>query len=591
MAAVKQFPDTLRTDHYNDEHNRPILLGEGLELPWSPSSASECSETAVGAFARFSINSPMTQPSYPERDLQRWPESSGHCSIIDAPHAWQGGSPDWYQNDCPSDQLLYDLKHPHDSAAPGCWTPIDQETLCSGGGSWSPQTIDSRSEVSANYGQRHWGHPNGQGFVPIPFGGSGDFQSHGSYQRPTSTAVISPHDLQQYPDTFTDAPSPRADLHHVGAGQAYFSEDANYYLAHSSHDQYSQEDEGLGSSINDGSKAVSKSVSVKLEDDLEDEDDAEHDDDDEIDADWSPRLKNHNHGRRLSRRSTMTRNVPASKPKDAQPTRAPINTRGKPARIAKKSSKPSTVISAKNVLPCPDCSSAFPSDSTLKKHVLAIHTRPFICTFHRYGCDSTVGSKNEWKRHINVQHMRLETWRCDIGTCAPAPDDFPHGRSRLSPQMPTPSVSGLSQDAPFYAHEFDRKDLFTQHMKRMHAPPNNASRADKQAFENGIEDAQRRCHQDLRDAPSRTICPYCPDVTFDSWDDRIEHVGKHLEKEDVDASHEMEDIALRRWMQNQGFIQRTRNDEWKLVDTGKKKKRTPAITPDEDLEDAEGEDE
>lgn len=583
MAAVQQFPDTLRTDHYNDERNHPILLGEELELPWSPSS--DYSETPVGAFSRFSISSPMGQSAYREPNLQRFTESSGHCSVIDAPHAWQAGSPDWYQSECPPNQLLYDLKHPHDAVATGCWTPIDQETLCSGGGSWSPQTIDSRSDAGASYGQRHWGHTNGQGLVSIPPGGSADFQSHGSHQRPSATAVISPHDLQQYPDTFSDAPSPRADLHHVGAGQAYFPEDANYYLAHNGPDHYSQEDEGLSSSIHDGSKIVSNSTCVKLEDDLEDDDDAEHDDEN-VDADWSPRLESHNHGRRFSRRSTMTRNPLASKPKG----RAPISTRAKPARIAKRPSKPSANLSIKNVLPCAHCSSRFPSDSTLKKHVLATHTRPFICTFNRYGCDSTVGSKNEWKRHINVQHMRLETWRCDIGACAPAIDEAPFGRSQPSTQVPTPSASGLSQDALSYAHEFDRKDLFTQHMKRMHAPNNNASRAEKQAFENGIEAAQNRCHQELRDAPSGTICPYCPEVTFESWDDRIEHVGKHLEKEDVEAGQGFEDPLLRQWMQDQGFIQWTRNSGFKLAENGKKKKRASTIKQEEGLEDAEGDD-
>lgn len=587
MAVVQQFPDILRADQYNDQRNHPILLGEELELPWSPSS--EYSETPVGAFARFSINSTMEEPHYPDTNLQHCTESSGHCSIIDAPHAWQGGSPDWYQSDCPPDQILYDLKHPHDSAARGCWTPIDQETLCSGGGSWSPRTIDSRSEAGANYGQRHWDHSISLGLVSIPFGGSSEFQSNGSYPRPATTAVISPHELQQYPDTFSDAPSPRPDLHHIGAGQGYFPEDANYYLAPRDHDQYNQEDEGLGSSIHDGSKALSKSVSVKLEEDLEEGDDAEHDDED-VDADWSPRLESHGHGRRISRRSTLTRNPAASKPKGSQPTKSQINITRQPARIAKKpSTKPSQILSSKNVLPCPHCSSAFPSDSTLKKHVLATHTRPFICTFHRYGCDSTVGSKNEWKRHINVQHMRLETWRCDIGACAPVPDDLPRGRSHLSSQMSIPSACGLSQDAPSYAHEFDRKDLFTQHMKRMHAPHNNASRTDKQAFEDGIEGAQSRCHRELRDPPAGTICPYCPNVTFDCWDERIEHVGKHLEKEDLDIRQGGEDVALRQWMEDQGFIYWTRTGGYKLAETGKKKKRTPAIKLEDGEEDAEGE--
>ena len=590
MAAVQQFPDILRADEYNDER---ILPGEELDLPWSPST--EYSETPIRAFARFSMNSSLEEPHYRVTDLQQCTESSANCSIIDAPHAWQRGSPDWYRSDCLQGHTLYDLKHPHDTAANGRWTPIDQETLCSGGGSWSPHTVDSRSDAGASYGQRHWSQSNALGLVPIQFGGSSEFHSSGTYQRPSTTAVISPHDLQQYPDTISDAPSPRADPHHVRAGHSYFPEEAHYYIARGEDDHFIHEDEGLGSSIHDGSKAASKSVSVKLEEDLEEEDDdAEHDNDD-IDADWSPRIESLGQGRRLPRKCAAVRNPTGGKTKRAQTARTPISVRGNPARIAKKpSSKPLNIPSSKNTLLCPHCPSAFPSDSTLKKHVLAIHTRPFICTFSRYGCDSTVGSKNEWKRHINVQHMRLETWRCDMGSCAPVPDDFSHvhGRSRLPSQLPNPSASGLSnQETPSYVHEFDRKDLFTQHMKRMHAPHNNASRADKQAFENGIEAAQIRCHQNLRDAPTGTRCPYCADVFFESWDERIEHVGKHLEKQEVELAGGAEDYQLRRWMEEQGFIRWTAAGGYQLAETGKKKKRAQAVKLEEGLEDAEGDEE
>ena len=250
----------------------------------------------------------------------------------------------------------------------------------------------------------------------------------------------------------------------------------------------------------------------------------------------------------------------------------------KPAKIAKKEPKTPSTPSSRNtgLLPCPHCSMTFSSDSTLKKHVLASHTRPFICTLHAYGCESTVGSKNEWKRHINIQHMRFETWRCDVGACAP------------QTVGPDGQLSSANQE-PFY-HDFDRKDLFTQHLKRMHAPAPSAPTSEKTAFNDAIDNVQRRCYVRLRELPSNTICPFCVDhPTFRKWEDRIEHVGKHLEKGDVDLGAEVEDVTLREWMVAQGFLARE-GGEWRLKDVAKKKKRLGKAGLDADDDDEEDED-
>ena len=55
---------------------------------------------------------------------------------------------------------------------------------------------------------------------------------------------------------------------------------------------------------------------------------------------------------------------------------------------------------------CNLCSHApFRDSSSLRKHIAAAHTRPFPCAFSFAGCNSTFGSKNEWKRHISSQHL------------------------------------------------------------------------------------------------------------------------------------------------------------------------------------------
>ncbi|KAI5794050.1 hypothetical protein FPQ18DRAFT_304457 [Pyronema domesticum] len=57
----------------------------------------------------------------------------------------------------------------------------------------------------------------------------------------------------------------------------------------------------------------------------------------------------------------------------------------------------------------PGCKSTFARNCELRKHRKR-HTRPYGCTA-RY-CQRLFGSKNDWKRHENSQHHRLESWKC-----------------------------------------------------------------------------------------------------------------------------------------------------------------------------------
>ena len=145
-------------------------------------------------------------------------------------------------------------------------------------------------------------------------------------------------------------------------------------------------------------------------------------------------------------------------------------------------------------------------------------------------------------------------------------------------------------------HDFDRKDLFTQHIKRMHVPPNSASQAEKMAFEAQIPEIQDRCHRQLRSPPLRSRCIYCPDKVFEgpgSWTDRLEHVGKHLEKNDVKKEDEIEDEDLREWMMQQRFMELKTPTGYQVTNAdGKKKKNNKSVVAtSEGEEDAEGEDE
>lgn len=70
--------------------------------------------------------------------------------------------------------------------------------------------------------------------------------------------------------------------------------------------------------------------------------------------------------------------------------------------------------------------------------------RPFTCPLQPYGCTADFATKNEWKRHVQSQHVLLGFWRCQ--QCLK-----PNGRQ----------------------NDFNRKDLFKEHLRRMHVPEAN----------------------------------------------------------------------------------------------------------------------
>ena len=172
------------------------------------------------------------------------------------------------------------------------------------------------------------------------------------------------------------------------------------------------------------------------------------------------------------------------------------------------------------------------------------HLRPFICTFSFAGCDQIFGSKNEWKRHVISQHMYLNFWECDIAGC----------RDRQA--------------------FFNRKDLFGQHLKRMHVPHSKKvesswSEAQKKMVheENQIKrehwirqeipSIQENCFKVIRETPLKSNCEICG-AEFNgpkSWDTKMEHVGKHYENGDKPPSDGLFlDAGLVQWAVEQQLV-------------------------------------
>lgn len=208
-----------------------------------------------------------------------------------------------------------------------------------------------------------------------------------------------------------------------------------------------------------------------------------------------------------------------------------------PTRPAKARRPGGNKGSTKQETHCNLCTHApFKDSSSLKKHVAAAHTRPFPCAFAFAGCPSTFGSKNEWKRHIASQHLCLTFYRCSA--CSHAGAD---GKG----------------------NEFNRKDLFTQHLRRMHAPfaiKKALSKGDgklQSEWEDHVKEMHSSCLMTRRLPPQRSECPKLDCVhAFEgpgSWDEWMEHVGRHMEK--GDAGNFGIDLLLAGWALEEGIIE------------------------------------
>ncbi|KAF7563224.1 hypothetical protein G7046_g931 [Stylonectria norvegica] len=194
---------------------------------------------------------------------------------------------------------------------------------------------------------------------------------------------------------------------------------------------------------------------------------------------------------------------------------------------------------------CNHCSHApFKDSSSLKKHVAAAHTRPFPCAFSFAGCSSTFGSKNEWKRHISSQHLCLQYYRCSA--CSQS------------------TVEGKG-------NEFNRKDLFTQHLRRMHAPfqiKRAIAKGDSKLqteWDTHVKEMQQTCLVQRRLPPQKSACPKadCQSV-FEgptAWDAYVEHTGSHLS----DGTSLGIDRVLVKWALDEGIVEQKDNGEYRLV--------------------------
>ena len=131
-------------------------------------------------------------------------------------------------------------------------------------------------------------------------------------------------------------------------------------------------------------------------------------------------------------------------------------------------------------------------------------------------------------------------------------------------------------------NDFNRKDLFIQHLRRMHRRPSEdrtctAKNGTKQRASSvdetdpAIVAAEQRCHIRLRGPPAHSCCLFCP-AEFSgpgSWEERMEHIGRHMEQDKKDGReappvHQWRhDKTVEAWLEAEGLIVRA-GYEWQL---------------------------
>ena len=159
-------------------------------------------------------------------------------------------------------------------------------------------------------------------------------------------------------------------------------------------------------------------------------------------------------------------------------------------------------------------------------------------------------------------------WRCDYEAC-----NQPQRRP------------GQERGTEVQFKDFNRKDLFTQHLRRLHcAPEIKDDRAKLDRWNEELPAVQSRCYIENRKPPSSGSCGFCNKkfIGEGSWDECLEHVGKHYEQLDSLTRPWRDDEDLRQWMVIHRLLQYTGPDMLEL--TSGSKRRRSRNHPQEDSE-------
>ncbi|KAL6700696.1 hypothetical protein J3F84DRAFT_128003 [Trichoderma pleuroticola] len=228
---------------------------------------------------------------------------------------------------------------------------------------------------------------------------------------------------------------------------------------------------------------------------------------------------------------------------------------------------------------CHKCKKNFASRTSLDEHTGSEHPRPYICVFHYAGCNARFDAKNEWKRHVSTKHLGLKYWVCTEGKCA---DERQSSNQRYA---------GL----PSHGNIFNRKDLYTQHIRRMHASVIGQGTTDYRGADARSDLMVKKMQEDaLRircRLPTWMPCPVqACDKSFTgatAWDERMEHVAQqHFDNAAAGREPPVEfggahDTVLTEWAQRADIrIVKKTEAGWELCEPLKGEAEYRMATPD-----------
>ena len=573
------------------------IMPEHYQSGWDSTSSSAL-ETLMATEVRTLVQSWMPQKS---TDDSRVPQLDHTRSFANGSSPWTAVFP---RPDLNAHLQAHDNYDRFSTWAPAFNSPqyithhpdsrLVSEQSSSPGSTWSPEPSEDHLEcesgdacsrqIQAADGRCPSMQPDSRFCQRYPCR-SPSLSQTSSYIHAQSGPGIALQDVQQYPDA---CPEDYDHGRHSPANDQYPIDPSNQWRPLSSTDCNDQCAKNIKSPCETPSACGVEADEIKV--------DTTSDGENDSGSDYSPSTrKTSAYNARISR-SAQGRKHDDSLQRKSSKARSRNGRSFKTSRVTKRQSKGSCRTSSLNAsgirkdlaFSCSQCSAALQTKSALKKHVSTAHTRPFTCTFRIYGCTSTFGSKNEWKRHVSSQHLRLGIWRCDIGACMPQrllPRTSSDGMTRTSKQ-----ANNETSEEELTYNDFNRKDLFTQHLRRMHAPPQSCSSAEKEEFSASLDTASKRCLKNTREPPPYSVCGYCShDATGrqsvfqgpGSWEARMEHVGRHLESGlgERGSLTWKEDDALRIWMVNEGLVECTATGSWRLVglhseeDRGKKSRK------------------
>ncbi|PBP19968.1 hmg-i/hmg-y, DNA-binding protein [Diplocarpon rosae] len=403
---------------------------------------------------------------------------------------------------------------------------------CGSGSTPSQQTEPESYPHTRDYGMNHYYQPSS----PELDGGEARDQSYASAQ-PGGHSCVQVHRAADAEEMRFETDEGFGDM----ATMQEYAMDTYSEQLHISRDQTYRgpSDEGLGASIQDG---ASPQTTVLVDSDA----DADTDRDLDLELDLDIDIDDDNNHNAPSSASDTSYTPHARRKRPAKPAKYFLPSR---QRIAKPQPKtrPSGLL-------CKSCSHGpFHDARSLSVHVAAAHPRAFVCVFAFAGCGATFANKNEWKRHVSSQHLNLTAWVCELGGCGQnttsASSQHHHTNTNTNPSNSSAGSRGS---------EFNRKDLFTQHLRRMHVPPrqppNSSSKpqpASDTTWASEIKRLQDSCLVTKRQPPFQLRCPLptCARLFAGAtcWDERMEHVGKHLEStEGVGPDRGWEELLVQR---------------------------------------------